>query len=176
MAAEGERAESTSDGHVIGGGHHFMAGGSVGSSSGPTQPADERVAELLTLLREVRSDLERLQSTDEIAALRDECDAVVAEISKTGYVTPGLVARLRTRLQAAEPALPPLASVVALVRALALVEGPLGTPKPEGERSPWRPKPSGRGRPGAYGPPAGHTPPGPSTGSDDDEWPDPADG
>ncbi|MFD5944564.1 hypothetical protein ACFWAZ_00010 [Streptomyces collinus] len=176
MAAEGERAESTSEGHVIGGGHHIMAGGNIGWSSGPTQPADERVAELLTLLREVRSDLEHLESTDEIAALRDECDAVVAEISGTGYVTPGLAARLRTRLQAAEPALPPLASVVSLVQSLALVEGPLGTPKPEGQGPSWRPKPSGRERPGAYGPPAGHTPPGPSTGSDDDEWPDPADG
>ncbi|GAA2768314.1 hypothetical protein GCM10010103_73560 [Streptomyces paradoxus] len=174
MAAEGERAESTSEGHVIGGGHHFTTGGGVGWSSGPTQPPDEPVAELLTLLREVRSDLERLQSTDEIAALRDECDAVVAEISGTGYVTPGLVARLRTRLQAAEPVLPPLASVVGLVQSLALVEGPLGSPEPEGQ---WpvsrRP---GRARPGAYGTPAGHTPPGPSTGSDDDEWPDPADG
>ncbi|MFI8895048.1 hypothetical protein [Streptomyces paradoxus] len=138
-------------------------------------PADRHVAELLALLRDVRSDLERLRSTDEITALRDECDAAVAEISGTGRVTPGLVARLRTRLEAAEPALSLLASVVALAQSLALVEGPQGIPEPDGPRS-MGSRPSGRARPGAYGAPAGHTPPGPSTGSDDDEWPDPADG
>ncbi|MFC8145851.1 hypothetical protein ACFUKV_29555 [Streptomyces paradoxus] len=174
MAAEGERAESTSAGHSSGQAH-FTTGGGAGWGSVPTPPVGEQIAELLVLLREVRSDLERLQSTDEIAALRDECDAAMAEISGTGRVTPGLVARLRTRLEAAEPAVSLLASVVGLTQSLALVEGPLGTPEPDGQRS-MRPRPSGRARPGEYGAPAGHTPPGPSTGSDDDEWPDPADG
>jgi hypothetical protein len=173
MAAEGERAESTSAGQVW---HaHFSTGGGVDGGSVPLPPAGEQVAELLALLREVRSDLERLQSTDEITALRDECDEAVAEISRTGRVTPGLVARLRTRLTATEPALSLLASGVALARLLALVEGPPGTPEPEGQQASMRLRP-GRARPGAYGTPAGHTPPGPSTGSDDDEWPDPADG
>ncbi|MFJ5727720.1 hypothetical protein [Streptomyces paradoxus] len=175
MAAEGERTESTSEGHAVGHGHHFTTGGGAGWGSVPPPPADQHVAELLALLREVRSDLERLRSTDEITALRDECDAAVAEISGTGRVTPALAARLRTRLEAAQPVLSPLASVVALVQSLALVEEPLGYPEPDGRRA-MRPRPSGRARPGGYGAPVGHTPPGPSTGSDDDEWPDPADG
>ena len=173
MAAEGERTESTSEGHAIGHGHHFTIGG-AGWGSVPPPSADQHVAELLALLREVRSDLERLRSTDEITALRDECDAAVAEISGTGRVTPDLAARLRARLEAAQPVLSPLASVVGLVQSLALVEGPVGYPEPEGQRPVSR-RP-GRARPGGYEAPAGHTPPGPSTGSDDDEWPDPADG
>ncbi|MBB4711945.1 hypothetical protein BJ965_001827 [Streptomyces luteogriseus] len=36
---------------------------------------DEDAVELLALLGEVWSDLARLQSTDEITALGDECDA-----------------------------------------------------------------------------------------------------
>ncbi|MEU1577136.1 hypothetical protein ABZ519_39505 [Streptomyces collinus] len=175
MAAEGERTESTSEGHVIGQGHHFTTGGAGWGAAVPPPPADQQVAELLALLREVRADLERLRSTDEITALRDECDAAEAEISGTGRLTPGLVTRLRDRLEAARTALSPLASVVGLIQALAQVEGPLGYPETDGRRA-MRPRPSGRERPGAYGAPAGHTPPGPSTGSDDDEWPDPADG
>ncbi|AMW13433.1 hypothetical protein A4E84_30400 [Streptomyces qaidamensis] len=175
MAAEGERTENTSAGHASGHAHHFTTGGGAGWGPVPPPSPDGHVAELLALLREVRSDLERLQSTDEITALRDESDGAMAEISGTGRVTPGLVARLRTRLEAAQPALSPLASVAGLVQSLALVEGTLSYPEPE-ERASMRPLPSGRARPGAYGPPAGHTPPGPSTGSDDDEWPDPADG
>ncbi|MFF5964387.1 hypothetical protein ACFY64_11690 [Streptomyces collinus] len=176
MAAEGERTENTSAGHAsgqAGQAHHFTTGG-AGWGPVPVPPADQHVAELLALLREVRSDLERLRSTDEITALRDECDEAVAEISRTGRVTPGLVARLRTRLAATEPALSLLASVVGLAQSLDLVESGPGTPEPEGRS--MRPLPSSRARPGAYGAPAGHTPPGPSTGSDDDEWPDPADG
>ncbi|MFI2630493.1 hypothetical protein ACH5A2_08885 [Streptomyces collinus] len=174
MAAEGERTESTSEGHAVGHGHHFTTGG-AGWGAVPPPPADQHAAELLALLGEVRSDLERLRSTDEITALRDECDAAEAEISGTGRLTPGLVARLRDRLEAARTALSPLASVVGLIQALAQVEGPLGYPETDGRRA-MRPRPSDRARPGAYGAPAGHTPPGPSTGSDDDEWPDPADG
>ncbi|MFE8963734.1 hypothetical protein [Streptomyces iakyrus] len=175
MAAEGERTENTSAGHVSGQAHHFTAGGGPGWGPVPPPPPDGRLAELLALLREVRSDLERVQSTDEITALRDACDEAEQEISRTGLVTPGLAARLRDRLAAAEPAPSLLASVAGLAQALALVDGPLGTPEPDRRRS-MRPKPSGAGHPGAYGAPAGHTPPGPSTGSDDDEWPDPADG
>ncbi|MZF89697.1 hypothetical protein [Streptomyces sp. SID5643] len=175
MAAEGDRAESTSEGHVSGQAH-ITTGGGAGRGPVPPPPADRHVAELLALLREVRSDLERLRSTDEITALREECDEAEQEISRTGRVTPGLAARLRDRLEAAQTAVSPLASVVGLVQSLARVEAPaLGHPEAAGQHSmpPW---PVGRARPGAYGTPAGHTPPGPSTGSDDDEWPDPADG
>ncbi|MFF8939978.1 hypothetical protein ACF08O_35790 [Streptomyces paradoxus] len=175
MAAEGERTEGTSEGHVIGQGHHFTTGGGAGWGAVPASPADQQVAELLALLREVRSDLERLRLTDEITALRDECDAAEAEISGTGRVAPGLVARLRARLEAAQTVLSPLASVVGLIQALAQVAGTLEYPEPDGRRA-MRPRPSGNARPGGYGAPVGHTPPGPSTGSDDDEWPDPADG
>jgi hypothetical protein len=174
MAAEGERTEGTSAGHASGQAHHFTPDG-TGWGSVPAPSADEHVAALLALLREARSDLQRLQSTDEITALRDECDEAVEEISRTGRVTPGLVARLRTRLAAADPATSLLASVVGLVQSLDLAESRPGTPEPDGRRL-MRPLPSGRARPGAHGAPAGHTPPGPSTGSDDDEWPDPADG
>ncbi|MFD5229006.1 hypothetical protein ACFWJ5_10775 [Streptomyces qaidamensis] len=174
MAAEGERTENTSAGHASGQAHHFTTGGGPGWGPVPPPPPDGRVTELLALLREVRADLERLQSTDEITALRDECDEAEQEISRTGRVTPGLAARLRARLAAAEPAPSLLASVVGLARSLDLVESGLGTPEPEGRS--MRPLPSGRARPGEFGTPAGHTPPGPSTGSDDDEWPDPADG
>ncbi|MFE9115798.1 hypothetical protein ACFYN9_40220 [Streptomyces collinus] len=175
MAAERERTENTSAGHASGQAHHFSTGGGPGWGPVPPPPPDGRVAELLALLREVRADLERLQSTDEITALRDECEEAEQEISRTGRVTPGLAARFRARLAAAEPAPSLLASVAGLAQALALAEEPLGTPEPDRRRS-TQPNPFGGARPGAYGAPAGHTPPGPSTGSDDDEWPDPADG
>ncbi|MEU3935857.1 hypothetical protein AB0E85_28035 [Streptomyces sp. NPDC029044] len=175
MAAEGDRTESTSEGRVSGQAH-ITTGGDAGWGAVPPPPADRHVAELLVLLREVRSDLDRLRSTDEIRALRDECEEAEQEISRTGRVTPGLVARLRARLEAAQTAVSPLASVVGLVQSLALVEGPTLGPPEAGGQHPMRPWPVGRARPGGYGAPAGHTPPGPSTGSDDDEWPDPADG
>ncbi|MGW6644036.1 hypothetical protein [Streptomyces iakyrus] len=171
MAAEGERTENTSAGQAGGHAHHFTTGGGAGWGQVPTPPPDGRVAELLALLREVRADLERVQSTDEITALRVACDEAEEEISRTGLVTPGVAARLRARLAAAEPAPSLLASVAGLAQALALVEPP-GVAEPDGRR----PNDFGGARPGASGAPVGHTPPGPSTGSDDDEWPDPADG
>ncbi|MEV5105871.1 hypothetical protein ACFQ7G_35665 [Streptomyces massasporeus] len=179
MAAEGERPEGTSSGSTGESTAHFTTGGWVPV---PVPPPDVDTRELLALLAEVRSDLARLQSTSEITALRDACDAAVEEISRTGHVTPDLVARLRDRLAAAGPAPSVLASGVALARTLDLVEARLGAPRPVAESAQRaRPKPSGHSRPGSYGThsgltPPGHTPPGPSTGSDDDEWPDPADG
>ncbi|PTH89439.1 hypothetical protein C9J60_00015 [Streptomyces sp. A244] len=176
MAAEGERTGNTSAGHAGGHAHHFTTGGGAGWGQVPTPPPDGPVAELLALLREVRADLERVQSTDEITALRVACDEAEEEISRTGLVTPGVAARLRARLAAAEPAPSLLASVAGLAQALAQVyDGPLDTPEPDEQQASMRLRP-GRARPGAYGTPVGHTPPGPSTGSDDDEWPDPADG
>jgi hypothetical protein len=175
MAAEGERPDSTSSGRTSEPTAHFTTGGGWGHM--PVPPADEDVGELLALLGEVRSDLARLQSTSEITALRDECGAAVEEISRTGRVTLDLVARLRARLAAAAPAQSALASGAGLARSLDLVEARLRTPRPEGESATRaRPKPSGSARPGEYGTSVGHTPPGPSTGSDDDEWPDPAGG
>ncbi|MFF7378289.1 hypothetical protein ACFY96_23925 [Streptomyces massasporeus] len=179
MAAEGERPEGTTSGRTGESSAHFTTGGWVPV---PVPRTDEDAGELLALLAEVRSDLARLQSTSEITALRDACDAAVEEISRTGHVTPDLVARLRDRLAAAGPAASALASGVALARSLDLVEARLRTPRPVAESAQQaRPKPSGHSRPGSHGTPSGltppgHTPPGPSTGSDDDEWPDPADG
>ncbi|MEU9230146.1 hypothetical protein AB0D40_38165 [Streptomyces massasporeus] len=192
MAAEGERPEGTSSGRTGESATHGRTGESAGhfTTGGgwvpvPVPPPDEDIRALLALLGEVRSDLARLQSTREITALRDECDAAVEEISRTGRVTPDLAARLRARLEAAGPAPSVLASGIALARSLDLVEARPRTPRPSAE-SAQRARPSGRSHPGAYGNPAGatppvhtppgHTPPGPSTGSDDDEWPDPADG
>ncbi|MFD7248000.1 hypothetical protein [Streptomyces massasporeus] len=184
MAAEGERPEGTSSGRTDESATHVTPGGWVPV---PVPSLDEDTRALLALLGEVRADLARLRSTSEITALRDACDAAVEEISRTGRVTPDLVARLRDRLATAGPALAVLASGVALARSLDLMEARLGTPRPAAESAQRaRPKPTGRSHPGAYGNPAGltppvhttpgHTPPGPSTGSDDDEWPDPADG
>ncbi|MFF7766159.1 hypothetical protein ACFZC7_06535 [Streptomyces massasporeus] len=185
MAAEGERPEGTSSGRTGESAAHLTPG--AGWVPVPVPLLDENTAELLAVLGEVRSDLARLQSTSGITALRDECDAAVEELSRTGRVTPDLVARLRDRLEAAGPAPSVLASGVALARSLDLVEARLRTPRPAAESAQRaKPKPSGHSRPGArrnpagltppvHGPP-GHTPPGPSTGSDDDEWPDPADG
>ncbi|MFF5309158.1 hypothetical protein [Streptomyces massasporeus] len=180
MAAEGERPDGTSSGRTGESAAHFTPGG--GWVPVPVPLLDEDTRELLAVLEEVRSDLARLQSTSGITELRDECDAAVEELSQTGRVTPDLLARLRDRLAAAGPAPSVLASGVALARALDLVEARLRTPRPAAEPAQQaRPKSSGHSRPGAYGNPAGltppgHTPPGPSTGSDDDEWPDPADG
>ncbi|MEU3888515.1 hypothetical protein [Streptomyces sp. NPDC029041] len=174
MAAEGERPESTSTGHTGEAAAHFTTGG----GAWPPMPAprtDEDAGALLDVLTEVRSDLARLQDADEISALRDQCDAAVDEISRTGRVTLDLVARLRDRLAAAEPVRSVLASGAALALTLDRVEGRLRTPRLAEEQM-SRARPAGRARPGGYGTPAGHTPPGPSTGSDDDEWPDPADG
>ncbi|MFF5575122.1 hypothetical protein [Streptomyces luteogriseus] len=185
MAAEGERPDSTSSGRTSESTAHFSTGGGWGHAPVPP-PVDEDAVELLALLGEVRADLVRLQSTDEITALGEECDAAMGEISRTGRVTLDLVTRLRARLAAAAPVPSALASGIALARTLGVVAARLSTPRPA-EEPPKRAtaKPSGRTRPGAYGTPAGltppapthgHTPPGPSTGSDDDEWPDPADG
>ncbi|MFF9117638.1 hypothetical protein ACF09Y_18870 [Streptomyces massasporeus] len=180
MAAQGERPEGTSSGPTGESTAHVTAGG--GWVPVPVPPLDEDTRELLALLGEVRSDLARLQSTSEITALRDECEAAVEEISRTGRVTPDLVARLRDRLAAAGPAPSVLAAGVALARSLDLMEARLRTPHPAAEPAQQaRPKPVGHSRPGARPNPAGltppgHTPPGPSTGSDDDEWPAPADG
>ncbi|MCX3291664.1 hypothetical protein OR263_34000 [Streptomyces sp. NEAU-H22] len=184
MAAEGERPGSTSSGRTSEPSAHFTTGGGWGHP--PVPPVDEDTAELLALLGEVRSDLARLRSTDEITALGDECDAAMGEISRTGRVTLDLVTRLRARLAAAAPVPSALASGIALARTLDVVAARPSTPRPAAE-PPTRAKakPSGRAHPGEYGTPAGvtppahapgHTPPGPSTGSDDDEWPDPADG
>ncbi|WP_175435238.1 hypothetical protein [Streptomyces hawaiiensis] len=174
MATEGERPESAAPGPASGPDRHFTPGdGRWGYVSPP--PPDASAVELLAVLGEVRSDLAPLQGTDEIVALRDECDAAVEEISRTGRVTPDLIARLRARLAAAGPAQPFLASGTALARSLDRLEAHLPTARPVGEAS-MRTMPAGRARPGGYETPAGHTPPGPSTGSDDDEWPDPADG
>ncbi|MGW6545469.1 hypothetical protein ACWGBH_21850 [Streptomyces massasporeus] len=173
MAAEGERPAGTSSGRTDQSATHITHSGWVPV---PVPPLDEDTRELLALLGEVRSDLTRLRTTDEIAALRDECDAAVEEISRTGHLTPDLAARLRDRLAAAEPALSVLASGVALARSLHLMEARPHTPRPAAESAQGaRPKPAGHSRPGTRNP-LGHTPPGPSTGSDDDEWPDPADG
>ncbi|MFD5158227.1 hypothetical protein ACFWMJ_09155 [Streptomyces hawaiiensis] len=174
MAAEGERPESTTAGRTSGPDRHVTTGDGR-SGQVPPVPPDADVAELLAVLGKVLSDLTPLQSTDEIVALRDECDAAVEEISRTGRVTPDLAARLRARLAAAGPVQPFLASGTALARSLDRLAAPLPTPRPVGEAS-MRTRPAGRARPGGYETPAGHTPPGPSTGSDDDEWPDPADG
>ncbi|MFJ8595523.1 hypothetical protein [Streptomyces sp. NPDC093598] len=174
MAAEGERPESTSLGRTSGPDQHFTVGDGR-SGQVPAPPADEDAGELLALLREMRSDLARLRSTDEIIGLRDECDAAVEEISRTGRVTLDLVARLRARLAAAGPVRSLPASGTDLARSLDRVETRLRTPRPAVE-SDMRARPGGLARPRGYETPAGHTPPGPSTGSDDDEWPDPADG
>lgn len=180
MAAEGERPEGTSSDRTGEPATHFPPGGGWGPM--PVPPLDEDTRGLLALLEEVRSDLGRLQTTSEIIALRDECDAAVEQISRTGRITPDLLVLLRARLAAAGPAASALASGVALARSLDLVEARLRTPRPVAESAQQaRPKPSGHSRPGSHGThsgltPPGHTPPGPSTGSDDDEWPDPADG
>ncbi|MGW0291433.1 hypothetical protein [Streptomyces tuirus] len=180
MAAEGERPEDTSLGLTGESTAHLTTGGAWVPV--PVPPLDEDTRELLALLGEVRSDLARLQITSEIIALRDECDVAVEEISRTGRVAPDLVARLRDRLAAAGPAPSALASGVALARSLELMDARLRTRRPAAESAQQaRPRPAGRARPGASGTPVGltppgHTPPGPSTGSDDDEWPDPADG
>ncbi|MER7476360.1 hypothetical protein ABTX60_01695 [Streptomyces sp. NPDC126510] len=175
MAAEGERPESTSAGHTSEPAAHFAIGGGAWPGPMHAPPTDEDAGALLAALTEVLSDLARLRESDEITALRDQCDAAVDEISRTGRVTFGLVARLRDRLAAAEPVRSVLASGAALALSLDRVEDRLRTPRPA-EESQGRARPVGRARPGGYGTPAGHTPPGPSTGSDDDEWPDPADG
>jgi hypothetical protein len=153
---------------------HFTTGGGAWAPM-PAPRTDENARALLAVLTEVRSDLARLRDSDEITALRDQCDAAVDEISRTGHVTLDLVARLRDRLAAAEPVRSVLASGAALALSLDRLEDRLGTPRPA-EEPRRRTRPAGHARPGGYGTPAGHTPPGPSTGSDDDEWPDPADG
>ncbi|KOX06466.1 hypothetical protein ADK65_01640 [Streptomyces sp. NRRL B-1140] len=171
MAAEGERPESTSTGHTDESAHITIGGGAWQPIPAPR--TDEAAGALLDVLTKVRSDLTLLRDSDELIALRDQCDAAVDEISRTGHVTLDLVALLRDRLAAAEP-VRALASGAALALALDRVEDGLRTLRPA--EKPKRTWPAGHARPGGYGTPAGHTPPGPSTGSDDDEWPDPADG
>ncbi|PPS77415.1 MULTISPECIES: hypothetical protein [Streptomyces] len=174
MAAEGERPESTSAGHTGEPAAHFTTGGDAWGPM-PAPPTDEDAGALLAVLTELRSDLPRLRDSDEITALRDQCEAAVDEISGTGRVTLDLVARLRARLAAAEPVRSVLASGAALALSLDRAEDRLRTPRPA-EEPKRRARPAGHTHPGGYGTPVGHTPPGPSTGSDDDEWPDPADG
>ncbi|MFB6848658.1 hypothetical protein ACFCXS_27950 [Streptomyces sp. NPDC056373] len=173
-AAEGERPESTSAGHTGEATAHFTTGGGAWGPM-PAPPTDEDAGALLAVLTELRSDLARLRDSDEITALREQCDAAVDEISRTGRVTLDLVARLRAGLAAAEPVRSVLASGAALALYLDRVEERLRSPRPAAEPK-KRTRPAGHARPGGYGAPVGHTPPGPSTGSDDDEWPDPADG
>ncbi|GAA2306456.1 hypothetical protein GCM10010234_57430 [Streptomyces hawaiiensis] len=174
MAADGERPESTSTGHTGEAAAHFTTGGGAWPPMPPPR-TDEDARALLVVLTEVRSDLARLRDSDEITALRDQCDAAVDEISRTGHVTLDLVARLRDRLAAAEPVRSVLASGAALASSLDRLEDRLRAPRPA-EEPKRRTRPAHHARPGGYGTPVGHTPPGPSTGSDDDEWPDPADG
>lgn len=127
---------------------------SFGDHSGVVSPVsgaflDEEARVLVMALRELRADLARVRATGEVVALATELELVQAEIAGTGSVTPRRLARLREAVAGAHTAVGILASGAAIVHAMERL----------GELSQRRP--------------TGHTPPGPSTSSDDDEWPEP---
>ncbi|GAA2307434.1 hypothetical protein OHT20_00820 [Streptomyces caniferus] len=104
--------------------------------------------ELATVVRELRADLARVRPTAEVDVLAAELEGAQAEIEQTGSVTPGRLARLRQVIAQAQAVVGFLASGAALTQ----VMGRIGA-------SPQMP-------------PTRHTSPGPSTSSDDDEWPE----
>jgi hypothetical protein len=114
---------------------------------GPSHSGDRVVREFLDAARQLRHDLTRFAADDDLAALDEALAEVEDDITLTGHTEPGRLHRLRHRLAAAQWALTSVASASTVAHLLELLaEGP-----------------------------SGHTPPGPSTGSDDDEWPE-ADG
>ncbi|MFK0261907.1 hypothetical protein ACIQU1_11300 [Streptomyces angustmyceticus] len=125
------------------GGHHAV----VSSVSGAS--LDEETHALVTVVQALRADLASIRSTDEVASLAMELAVVQFEIEGTGSVTPRRLARLREAVAEAHAMLGLLASGAALVHVMERL-GAL-----------------------TQRPPTGHTPPGPSTSSDDDEWPEP---
>ncbi|MFK4253170.1 hypothetical protein [Streptomyces angustmyceticus] len=110
---------------------------------------DEEARVLVLALRELRADLARVRPTADVVALATELELVQAEIAGTGSVTSRRLARLWEAIAEAHTVVGVLASGAAFVEAMERL-GAL-----------------------SQRPPTGHTPPGPSTSSDDDEWPEP---
>ncbi|WP_328692141.1 hypothetical protein OG879_37680 [Streptomyces caniferus] len=106
--------------------------------------------ELATVVRELRADLARVRPTAEVDVLAAELEGAQAEIEQTGSVTPGRLARLRQVIAQAQAQA--VVGFLASGAALTQVMGRIGA-------SPQMP-------------PTRHTSPGPSTSSDDDEWPE----
>ncbi|MFG2651262.1 hypothetical protein [Streptomyces sp. NPDC048436] len=138
------------------------------ASTGTQNPT---ALELLSAMRELRTDLATLLATDGLRAFGVALADAEEEIARHGGTSLSRLYRLREDLAGEQALLGGLASAGAVAALLddAMQDHPSwATPPPAPSSPPFGGPPAGPG----WAAPAGHTPPGPSPGSDDDEWPE----
>ncbi|MGW6274443.1 hypothetical protein [Streptomyces sp. NPDC055060] len=129
--------------------------------------SQNEIEQLLRAAHELRADLARLAAGEHTARLDEELAEAVRELERTGHADVARWARLRIIL-AESAATGALASAMALDHVIRMaLDGPGASTF---YIQPASPASSGTPRPAPD--PSGHTSPGPSTGSDDDEWPE----
>ncbi|MEU1801121.1 hypothetical protein [Streptomyces sp. NPDC019937] len=106
-------------GGVVGiGDHNHIVNGSQGGTG-----CDPAYEELLSAVRQLSADLERLVAGPEVSALSDELAGTQDEIQRTGRAGAGRLARLRVLLQDAGAGIGMLASGVAVGQAVGALLG-----------------------------------------------------
>ena len=153
---------SHGSGYVIGGDNV------VSSSHIYMVPRSPHIAELLHAVRELRTDLARMAATEHTTGLDEELADAEGELEKAGSIGVGRLVRLRQALAGAALVTAVRASAVALNQLISVVmDDPSASAGPVKPSNPT----AGETAPPSPGP-VGHTSPGPSTSSDDDEWPE----
>ncbi|MDI9831665.1 hypothetical protein [Streptomyces sp. KAU_LT] len=109
-------------GSVTGNGIAVGAGASASYTS-TSAPADESYQVLLQAVRELGEDLKRYPVTPETAELSTSLEETERQVTTTGEAQPGVLARLRTALDAAGGVLGAITSATALGTAVAELIG-----------------------------------------------------
>lgn len=139
----------------------------------PPGPLDEAHKALLQAAGALWEEVAEVVAVPGVTALNDELTELRSEFRRTGQVTPDRLLRLLEVLQEARPFVERLSTTAALRTAVDRAIASAGFPP--ARRSGAERRPGGHG--GVYQAGrdthiTGHTPPGPSTSSDDDEWPE----